>query len=319
MTKKPTLLNRAIMFSRISTLLVILSLASLPVTGCRYFVNRTADFGDIFQFGLGATAEKSKLGPIPPAIGVHVQATDFINIGAIHFNGYVAEIDGRGLFAGHESRSRLGYGPFQLLKEKQDYRFGCENYFKLPHTAWANRMQSHKMRWCNIPAKQLNWEMWDDTIRYGTPLCPRGWQYWENFGVEAAICEPFLTHLGVTVRAGVDPSEIMDFVLGIFCIDFKRDDMKASEFRQAMACPPPPMLCPPPPACKEKMGKSQKEIKAEKAKKQIQKQKLDKEKARKAEVRKEKMMKARTEKEKARSARKAEQQPTSGVDLPKVP
>jgi hypothetical protein len=44
------------------------------------------------------------------------------------------------------------------------------------------------------------------------------------------LCEPFLTHLGVSLRLGFDPSEISDFVLGIFYVDFKGDDLTADEY-----------------------------------------------------------------------------------------
>lgn len=215
--------------------LAIFCLSILLCTiGCRYTANRAADLTDIFQLGAGIVTEDTHGGPWPPALGIHAQVTEFINLGAIHTHGYAAEWEGRGFFAGPETRTRLGLGPLQAIHLDQNYRVGLENYYKKANGGWAKRMRSPKRRWWNAPAKQLEWSLYKDTTRYGIPVMHRGFQYWENIGLEIALSEPFLTHLGFTLRAGFDPSEIADFALGLFCIDFKRDDLTRKELRQML-------------------------------------------------------------------------------------
>ncbi len=207
-------------------------LAALPLAGCHYAVNRVADFGDIFQIGGGVTAENPVTGMVPPSLGVYAQVTEFINLGAMHFSGLSAEWDGRGKFAGPESRTRLGFLLYQQLRIDQDYANGVENYFKKSDTLWNDRMNSTAMRWRNRPAKELEYEFWSLANREGYPIMHRGWQYWENINLEVAVSEPFLTHLGFNLRLGLDPSEILDFALGFFCLDLKRDDLTAEEFQE---------------------------------------------------------------------------------------
>jgi len=222
------------MLTRRSTMFfLVLAMAGLFSTGCcRYAHNRVFDAMDIFELGAGVTAENPVSGMIPPALGVHAQVTEFLNLGAVHFTGYSAEMDGRGLFAGFESRTRIGCLPLQVVRIDQDYEFGWENYFKKVDTKWDRRMSSTEMRFKNKAAKELNYKSVNDWMRHGAPLFYRGWQYWGNTGVELAFCEPFLTHWGFDLRVLVDPSEISDFVLGWFFIDFKQDDMNRAEIEE---------------------------------------------------------------------------------------
>lgn len=208
---------------------VLLCLSTLMASGCRYATNRVDDLCDVFQLAGGVTTENPKGGVLPPSLGLHVQATEFINLGAVHFAGYSAEMDGRGFFAGQENRTRLGLGPLQALQIDQNYAKGSENYFKKSESEWCRRMAARSLRWHDTPAKELNYRFWADSMHVGWPVMHRGWQYWENCGVELAICEPFLTHVGLTFRVGFDPSEISDFVFGFFGVDFKEDDMTCNE------------------------------------------------------------------------------------------
>lgn len=220
--------------NRKTALGIVLALACLiPLTGCRYGTNRVNDFADIFQIGAGVTSENPGSGVLPPSLGLYVQATDFINLGALYFNGASAEVDGRGLFAGREERVRFGLGPWQRLMIDQDYENGSENYFKKEQGAWTKRLNSRAMRWWGKPAKELEYEFWSDHHHEGYPVMHRGWQHWANWNVELGLSEPFLTHLGFNFRAGFDPSEISDFLLGFLAIDFKRDDLTEDELREA--------------------------------------------------------------------------------------
>lgn len=215
-------------------LLALALLAVMATSGCtRYTANRLADFGDIFQAGVGVTAENPHSGVIPPSLGLHLQITEFVNLGALGFGGLVAEWDGRGLYAGPEIRRRSGLLTYQSIQIAQDYSVGYENYFKRETALWTRRMNSHAMRKYNAPAKELDYGFYNEE-HYGYPLFHRGWQYWENIGLEIGISEPFLTHLGLHLRLGFDPSEISDFVLGFVLIDYKRDDLRPEEYEEMM-------------------------------------------------------------------------------------
>lgn len=222
----------------------------LSLSGCRYGANRSADFRDIFQFGAGLTTENPTSGMLPPSLGLYAQVTEFVNLGAVHFTGLTAEWDGRGLFAGPESRTRVGLGPYQLLRIDQDYENGCENYYKKEDALWTARMNSPKMRFWEKPAKELEYKFWanpyHESYPIWQPVMHRGWQYWENINVEASISEPFITHFGLNLKLGFDPSEIFDFLLGFATVDFKRDDLTPAEYDEMKNGPAEPMQAAPP-------------------------------------------------------------------------
>jgi peptidoglycan-associated lipoprotein len=201
-------------------------LVLLASTGCsRYWTNRYYDFRDTYALGAGVTAENPKTGVIPPSLGLYVQVTDFLHLGAITHNGYTAESDLRGSFVGPESYTKLGFLMWQSVRKNQDYEAGDENYFKKAGTPWANHMESLAMSHNGRPAKRLHYEHWANFRHNGIGLQHRGWQYWGYTGFEAAICEPLVTHFGFMLRAGIDISEFSDFLVGFTTLDFKHDDM----------------------------------------------------------------------------------------------
>lgn len=210
--------------------LALMAGSSLGLTGCRYALNRYYDFRDMLAVGVGATAENPVTGWVPPSLGVYLELTDFLHLGAITHNGYTAEMDLRGAFAGPEYRTRFGFLWWQMLQINQDYENGWYNRFKDPSFPWTQRMSAWGMRSHGHPAKRLNYEYWSQYRQYGQFLKPRGWQYWEYTGLEVAICDPFFTHFGVMLRLGLDISEFSDFLLGIFGVDYKHDDMTEEEF-----------------------------------------------------------------------------------------
>ena len=215
-----------------------------------WWANRLSDFMDIFSIGAGITTENRIGGPIPPSIGAYVEATTLLNLGAITHNGATIEWEGRGAGAFTERRTLYGIGPYRGWKIHQDDQW--VNYYKNPmrSQAWARRMETElrssaltlvnrwvsgtdMFSWLDItevigdPAKK---PMHKDRMFHKAVLgVPRGWQTWEYIGAEVAVCEPFLTHVGVTARAGVDVSEVFDFVLGFVFIDFKQDDRQVNE------------------------------------------------------------------------------------------
>jgi len=148
-----------------------------------------------------------------------------------------------------ESRTMYGIGPYRAWKINQGSQ--NVNYIRIPPTAklgpaaWTPACAATRLRRSSLDQRHRYRQL----VRYhgspgrsgqeafaqrqvlppGVPWGPRGWQTWEYVGGEVAICEPFITHAGVTIRAGVDLSEVMDFVLGIVCIDFKQDDRRLGE------------------------------------------------------------------------------------------
>ncbi len=219
--------------------IIALCMSVFLLTGCsgnRVKSNHLHDFYDMFQFGFGVTHESPKSGPMPLALGVYAQATDFVNLGAVKFSGHNWERDGRGVFSGHQEHTRLGLGPLQVLQIKQDYVTAKKDYFKTPGTLWDARMESQELRWKkdwkNTPAKELIYEYWADELHVGLPVMHRGYQYWGLCSIEIAICEPFVTHFGFDLKLGFDPSELSDSVLGYFDIDYKRDDLTEDEYRE---------------------------------------------------------------------------------------
>ena len=216
--------------------------------GCsRYLTNRYFDARDMAHLAVGVTHENSQTGIWPPALGIYLEATEFLHLGAITYHGTTAELDMRGSGVYNEDRGRLGLLWWQWLKLDQDYREACyTNYFKTPGNLWEEGMTSPVMYWYwkDVPAKDLTYQHWRNGYQYGTALMPRGYQYWEYIGAEVAICDPFITKWGLTTRAGFDLSEASDFLLGWFGIDFKRDDMDKRMYEDYMGWTPAAEIVP---------------------------------------------------------------------------
>ena len=194
-----------------------------------YLGNRVSDFCDIFFIGAGISAENEFTGVIPPSLGVYLEATPLLNLGYLQHHGYTIEWEGRGFGAYSESRYLLGFGPYREWKINQGYQRATFYKDEDESAIWQHRMYNNP----NGPAKILIHN--DEEVNSGYFAYPRGWQAWEYYGIELALCEPFITHLGFTVRLGIDLSEVSDFILGIFTIDFKHDDLRENEIIKTAA------------------------------------------------------------------------------------
>jgi hypothetical protein len=104
--------------------------------------------------------------------------------------------------------------------------------FKTPGYVWQERMEED-MAWDGVPAKNFFYS--DQEWQFAAVSNLRGWQQWATGAVEIALCEPFVLNSGVTLRLGIDFSEIFDFVLGCFCIDYKHDDVRAGDLARSRA------------------------------------------------------------------------------------
>ena len=216
---------------RLCGLWMILIAAWLSTSGCRYLSNRYYDMRDTMNLGAGVTAENPVTGVVPPSLGLYLEVTDLLHLGAITFNGYAAEVDMRGSYVGPESSTRLGFLGWQRLRKNQDYDNAIYmNVFKDKTFPWCHRLESLGLKNNGAPAKRLHYEHWAQHDFKGSWMRHRGWHYWEYVGFEVALCDPLLTHWGIMARAGFDLSEVSDFILGWFFVDFKRDDMTADEY-----------------------------------------------------------------------------------------
>ena len=207
-------------------------------TSCnRYFSNRYFDLRDVADFAVGVTHEKPSHGIIPPALGVYVEVTDLLHLGAMSYNGTTAELDMRGSGVYREDRKRLGLLWWQAYYDDQQYdEARYKNYFKTEDTLWADWMRSPLTYsyMLDAPAKTLTYDHWNDDMQYGTFMLRRGKQYWEYTGAEVAICDPFFTHWGLMLRTGFDISELSDFLLGWFTLDYKRDDLTEQMYNEML-------------------------------------------------------------------------------------
>jgi len=214
--------------------LAVVALAGLLVsTGCGYLKNLRDDALDCGTLAIGVvppvvpTTEGPKaVGLLPPAIGAYVEVTEFLHLGALFKATGDLEWDRRGLGVMVDERAKLGLGPFHAVWIGQR-PIAANSYKKTDNEldAWRMEMDDMKDPVFGAPAKTLIYEFAADSPAGCTrvPYFSRGWQDWEQISVELAVPEPFILHSGFYVRAGVDPSQIFDLVLGIFCIDLYGD------------------------------------------------------------------------------------------------
>jgi len=200
---------------KIALFFAFMVIVSMLFSGCAYSKNRYYDFRDIFDLEAGATFAKPKAGIyFPQGIGLYAEATKWLQLGAIYFNnmeskGGTAGLDLRSTWVGKEARLRYGVLWWQKYLIKQE---GKMDKYK------ANSYEKHGIDLCY--RDDIKQGMWQAAPSF------RGKNYWEFIGLEAAISEPFLLHAGVKLRAGIDPCQIMDFLLGFTTLDIYGDDLE---------------------------------------------------------------------------------------------
>lgn len=185
--------------------LYLVLLVTLSCTGCaQYWQNRLNDFADVGKVGLG----------VGGALGVDAQVTDFIHPS---FGLSVG-----GFFVGHENRDVSGAWTHLALVFPTATAMANIAGKDLPKE--ANGVTSAQV----IIYKQIVWVeasrymVWKDyyTITMGdSDPKPAHVSWARRMGVEATVSLLF-----VSARAGVNPAELLDFVLGFTTLDIAGDD-----------------------------------------------------------------------------------------------
>lgn len=214
-----------------STIAGVLFLTS---TGCTYLQNRVDDLGDIFIVGIGGTAARET--PFPPALGLYAEATEFLHLGGMLYHGYMLEVDRRGASVTEvEEDTRWAIGPFHKWCRDESCLVG-NGYKEGEMPGWEERMERKAIespvfegpldaRLKRVPAKRMRY------VEAELGPFPRGWQDWGFIGLDAALSEPFLLHAGIRAKLGVDISQVVDFVVGVFYLDLYGDDATEAEYR----------------------------------------------------------------------------------------
>jgi hypothetical protein len=219
-------MNRKKFFLR-GVVILSLTVFLLGAAGCGYFKNVRDDFMDIGTLGAGVvvpvmkTEEGQKaFAPIPHAIGVYVQCTDFFHLGYLTKQTYDLDWDRRGLAVNEDIRTMGGYTFDHSIRLYQN-PVAANKYKREGNEldGWRTHMENLKMPFSDTGAKRLIYNKKSEK----QPFFYKGWQDWETFSVELAVPEPFILHSGIYLKAGVDPSQVFDAVLSLFCIDLYQD------------------------------------------------------------------------------------------------
>ncbi len=213
--------------ARVAVLIIMAAVVVIGASGCGYLKNVRDDVMDIGTAAVGVVppvvpsdAGPKAVGPLPPAIGVYAQVTDFFHAGALKKYTGDAEWDRRGLAVTADSRTKVGVGPWHYVRINQ--KPAAANAYKETDNdldAWRSHMADLKDPFFEAPAKELIYRE-----KYAAmPYLYKGWQDWETVSAEIAIPEPFITHSGFYVRLGIDPSQVFDAALSIVGLDLYSD------------------------------------------------------------------------------------------------
>ena len=212
-------------------MVTLIGLAVAGGSGCGYLKNVRDDALDCFILGAGVVppvapmeGENKAMGFLPPSLGIYLEATEFFHLGGLFKASADLEWDRRGMGVMLDRRLKAGIGPlhYESIWQKPIWA----NAYKDAEEAnqmdgWREHMRNLRDPVFNKPAKEL---IFQDRLDEGKWWLAKGWQDWETFSVEIAIPEPFILHSGFNFRAGFDPSQVLDFVLGLVTIDLYDDD-----------------------------------------------------------------------------------------------
>lgn len=236
-------------------LVALLSLMCVAA-GCGYVKNVRDDLLDVGSFAIGGVPPvvpfsegAQAVGPLPPAIGVYVELTEFLHFGYLYKATGDIQWDRRSLGTMIDTRRKVGFGPFHSVTIKQEPI--CADAYKTPGgpmEAWRQHMADLKDPLFQRDAKVLIYEpeeyapemevsSYETYLRIASgsggggmaetdeslPFLYRGWQDWETISVEVAVPEPFLLHSGFYIGVGCDPSQVFDLALSLLCIDIYDD------------------------------------------------------------------------------------------------
>lgn len=204
------------------TLLIAVIALSFFISGCatNYWNHRYYDFRDMFDAEAGFSFSNPKDDILyPPSIGLLLETPNvfwpskplkfgYLVFNNTHTNGYSAGLELRGSWAGKEHREIYGFGPWYGYDIRQFGKMG-------PYKQQVNTGSGIDLYYGDDDA---------DEFRMQAPMY-RNSNYWEYLGTEMAISEPFLLHLGLKLRLGIDVCQIADFVLGWTTLDIYDDDM----------------------------------------------------------------------------------------------
>ena len=179
--------TRYVGFAQWTLVLGVSFVALLFAAGCGYVKNVRDDFNDCFILGAGVTppvveseGESVVAGILPPSLGLYVQATEFIQLGALRKISGDAVWDRRGHGILVDDRTKFGLGPFHWIKIKQK-PLHATAYLKEggPLEGWRKRMLALKDPIFGDPAKILVYS--DDVMEPVAgetdldPLVSTGW------------------------------------------------------------------------------------------------------------------------------------------------
>jgi len=175
---------------------LVLGLALTPgqTHAANYFMDRVNDFADMFRFRVGVP-ENGKAG------GVKARATVFAQAGFVHYDGWYTGINKRALGTTQEERTEGGVSLLYGSKHTTIPQAG--NIHLEGDTPWAALEDRHIL---------LNMPYWDDG---------RG----DLLSVGTEVATPFFA-----LDVGVNTTEVLDFVAGIFTIDPFQDDLVGRSF-----------------------------------------------------------------------------------------
>jgi len=216
--------------------------ASRPHPLVQYWRHRCADFADIFTLTFAVA---------PPW---HAYGADFsagllnfnIGLGYMHVaSAYQCALEGRGAYAGAPYRRELWRFLWSFSDEEVvEVEKGVGNFYVKPEAYDDSPYQPFYLKWAQIMTTTgaNSYSMtppWSDTVVPAQRLvhnsdqegayrtCPDGWQ--RHIGavhLDVAIPgDPFIFKFATKIGIGFNWCQVMDFVLGLVCIDYYGDDV----------------------------------------------------------------------------------------------